>query len=591
MLAPATRHPSPITTTAATPPLHHKQPQPVADTAVAAPPASHTLRSATVDLQEAPLTTHAAAQAAGLLPPEPLLTWDPEVPRRLPTVPAPTTSSTGIPALERMRRLVSSLAPTHSAASIAHYATQVRVRGATPRAAAADRGADSEDAATPVSLLRAVSAGSTDHAAHERRRLLGGGSISSGPDGGGGDSGGEDGEGEGDRTKHGNAAPLAAALAARIALPMPSQQQLREQLKRFFVPALCGTAVQRAPLRARINDMYNLLVGTRWPATEVKWGSDEATLAALPSVAPGTLYLPGTLPEAPGIVQPVHVHMARAALTFFAIGDELVGLNLTAAFMEEVCWEDVLAVWTEQGSQEAAHKATYREGFNVYVGRGPESMAAALQRLSHEPAVEAKVRFAQLFMQPGWASFQERLVAFYLFEALMFMSSFAVFEYLRSLRLEDRLSGAIKSNTLISRDETHHAQFAALLYRECCVNRLPLPRLLELVRTAGEIELAFVDFLIPAGAVGFTREQMRTYIKYHTECCFLALLPLEEAAGVRARGVRVFPDSVDVLPAELAFLKEMALPRHSNIHEQEGGQAEYAADAEADMEEGADEGW
>ena len=95
-------------------------------------------------------------------------------------------------------------------------------------------------------------------------------------------------------------------------------------------------------------------------------------------------------------------------------------------------------------------------------------------------------------------------------EGIFFSGSFCAIFWLKKRGL---LPGLTFSNELISRDEALHCEFACVLYSRL-PEKLERDRVLEIVRSAVEIEQEFISEALPVDLIGMNSRLMKNYIEF-----------------------------------------------------------------------------
>ncbi len=76
------------------------------------------------------------------------------------------------------------------------------------------------------------------------------------------------------------------------------------------------------------------------------------------------------------------------------------------------------------------------------------------------------------------------------------------------------MPGLTFSNELISRDEGLHCDFACHLYTKHVVGKMPVEKVIDIIKDAVEIEKEFVTDALPVNLIGMNAAQMREYIEF-----------------------------------------------------------------------------
>lgn len=200
----------------------------------------------------------------------------------------------------------------------------------------------------------------------------------------------------------------------------------------------------------------------------------------------------------------------KTVLAFFAAADGIVNENLALNFSQEVTYAEARAFYATQIFIEAIHGETYSLLIDTYI-RDPKERDHLFNALDTIPAVAEKGEWAKKFLDPAFASFPKRLLAFAVVEAIFFSGAFASIFWLRK---NAKLPGLGLANQFISRDEGMHAKFAALLYRDHVVNKLPVEEVHEMISEAVEIESEFWKVALPVSLIGLNPAVMGIYIEY-----------------------------------------------------------------------------
>lgn len=201
-------------------------------------------------------------------------------------------------------------------------------------------------------------------------------------------------------------------------------------------------------------------------------------------------------------------HLIKMVLGFFATADNLVCENLVARFSTDVQIPEARAFYAFQNFMEQIHAETYALLIDEYI-KDPVEKDALFRAPDTIPAVKLKTDWAAKWIDSS-DSFAERLVAFACVEGIQFSASFAVIFYLRKRGL---MPGLCTSNSMISRDEGLHADFACAIYKKL-LHKLTEERVHAIVREATEAELAFVEDALPVAVIGLNADSMKEYVRF-----------------------------------------------------------------------------
>lgn len=217
-------------------------------------------------------------------------------------------------------------------------------------------------------------------------------------------------------------------------------------------------------------------------------------------------------------------------LAFFANADAIVNENLLMRFEQEVQYPEAQYFYRFQGAIEQIHSIAYATFIETYVS-DPQERDFLHNAVVNVPCVKEKADWAIRWIQNDKASFGERLLAFACMEGIFFSGSFAAIFWLRKKNV---LKGLIQGNTLISRDEGLHQQFACHIYRhhldKCKPSR---ERAEQIVREACELEKKFQIEALPCALLGINSESMGQYIEYCSDFLLnmIGLAPIYKVAN------------------------------------------------------------
>ena len=196
-------------------------------------------------------------------------------------------------------------------------------------------------------------------------------------------------------------------------------------------------------------------------------------------------------------------------LAFFAGADGLICDNLAERFGREVQIREARCFYDLQQVMENIHNEMYSLLIHTYV-RDATQRDRLLHAVDHFECVRKKAEWVQQWIDSS-ASFATRLVAFAVVEGIFFSGSFCAIFWLKQRGL---MPGLCVSNTLISRDEGMHQDFAVLLYNTMIMERLHDETVHALVKDAVAHETDFICGALPVSLIGMSSDDMATYIKF-----------------------------------------------------------------------------
>lgn len=199
----------------------------------------------------------------------------------------------------------------------------------------------------------------------------------------------------------------------------------------------------------------------------------------------------------------------KLVLAFFNVSEKLVNDNINVNFIKDVRVLEAEYFFDHQCFMERIHGEVYSNTITTYV-KDPVELKFLLNSIETIPVIAKKAAWAQRYADADNASFEERLIAFTIFEGIFFSGSFCAIFYFKKRGL---LEGLCLSNDFISRDEALHARFSCLLYSHV-INKLPENKVHGMFREAVEIETAFVCEALKVSLIGINSDSMTEYIKF-----------------------------------------------------------------------------
>lgn len=239
-----------------------------------------------------------------------------------------------------------------------------------------------------------------------------------------------------------------------------------------------------------VHELYTKLRDKFWFINEVKLGSDAEDMHKL---------------------TPDERRWLENTLAFFAASDGIVLENLVSRVMDAVKIPEARHFFGMQIGNETIHSEMYSELINTLVPRMDRRLEL-FRAIETSPLIQAKAAWALQFTRDVHnVSLGELLIAYACVEGIMFSSSFAcIFNF----REKNLFPGLCQANLMISGDEYKHMEHGLLLYAKYVVHKLPEARVLEIVRSAVELELQFVQDALPRAIMGMSAPLMSRYVRY-----------------------------------------------------------------------------
>lgn len=199
----------------------------------------------------------------------------------------------------------------------------------------------------------------------------------------------------------------------------------------------------------------------------------------------------------------------KHVLAFFAASDALVNNNLIENFCREISHQEVKSFYSIQMAIEAIHSETYSLLIDTLI-TDPKEKDHLFNSIKTMPIIAKKADWIKKWTNDKERGFAERLVAFAAVEGIFFSGSFASIFWIKQRGV---LPGLTSSNTLIARDEGLHVKFATTLY-SILRNKPDKSIVIEIIKSAVDIEKEFNEEAIPVAMIGINMESMKTYIEF-----------------------------------------------------------------------------
>ncbi len=252
------------------------------------------------------------------------------------------------------------------------------------------------------------------------------------------------------------------------------------------------------PVRHDLLAMYHKARGSMWFEDEILYTADVPDFDRM---------------------SPMERHFIELILGFFAVSDRIVLANLSENFIREIEIPEAKLFYNFQAAMEDIHSLTYTNHLMTLV-KDPARIDDLLHSIEVFPSIAAKSAWALKWMDRD-RPLAERIIAFAVVEAVYFSASFCAIFWLKS---QNKLvKGVGTSNEFIARDETLHADFACMLYKNHFPT-VPDATIKNIVRDAVEVEEAFVREILPGeGFVGMTSALMTQYVHFVADRLVLQL--------------------------------------------------------------------
>lgn len=212
-------------------------------------------------------------------------------------------------------------------------------------------------------------------------------------------------------------------------------------------------------------------------------------------------------------------HFIKMILAFFAGADSIVNINIKKK-LSKITIKEAEVAYAFQQMMENIHGEVYANML-IDIVSDPIERDELINAFQHVESIKKMIDWGK-----KWIESDRRigfsLVAFAIFEGLMFSGAFAAIYWLKKIVGESRMKGLMQSNNLIAKDEGMHTNFACAMYN-FVEHRLTKEEFEALMIEAVDISKNFVQDAIRVDMIGMSVELMSEYLEYIADrlCVFM----------------------------------------------------------------------
>lgn len=248
-------------------------------------------------------------------------------------------------------------------------------------------------------------------------------------------------------------------------------------------------------------DLYKKQVASFWKAEEIDFSKDRDDFETLSKD---------------------EQHYIKRILGFFASSDGIVNFNLGTRFLNELVPMEATVCYTYQMMMENIHSESYSIMLDNLL-RDPNEKEFLFNSIKTVDSIKAISDWAFKWIDSD-LPFSNRVIAFCVVEGILFSGAFASIFWIKRFKSNGRLflSGLIKSNEFIARDEGMHVQFGVEIFK--LLKNKPLPTdVYKIIDEGVEICKIFYTDALPVRLLGMNEESMIDYIMYVADRLLLDL--------------------------------------------------------------------
>jgi ribonucleotide reductase beta subunit family protein with ferritin-like domain len=209
-------------------------------------------------------------------------------------------------------------------------------------------------------------------------------------------------------------------------------------------------------------------------------------------------------------------HIIKMILAFFSNSDGLVNFNIKNNFLnyfdDEITYTYVFQMFMEQ-----IHNETYSLMIETLIKDDYEKNML-FESLTKIPIIN-KISNWGLNYTNSNKILQAKILVYICFEGIMFSGAFAIIFWLKFVVCKGKLSGFVKANEFISRDENMHVSFGLEVYEEIKkkvdpIFTLTFKEISGIIIEAVNLTNEFNNEVLRVSEVGMNNKLMKQYTEY-----------------------------------------------------------------------------
>lgn len=253
-----------------------------------------------------------------------------------------------------------------------------------------------------------------------------------------------------------------------------------------------------------------------------------------------------------------HQEFIKMMLAFFAGADSIVVSNIQTQF-QKIKVKEANVAYTFQEMMENIHSEVYSDMLdNVIVD--PKEKIDLINAFKNIDSIRDMIGWGQAWIESN-RRIGYSIMAFVIFEGLMFSGAFASIYWLKSQLGEDKLKGLIGSNEFIARDEGMHTNFGCIMY-DFVKNRVsPLDAKTMMVE-AVDIAKRFNIDAIKVKLIGMNSDLMNQYMEYVADR-LMVYMGYEKIYG-------------SIMPEAFGFMEQIGILNKNNFFERRTSEYQMA---------------
>jgi ribonucleotide reductase beta subunit family protein with ferritin-like domain len=248
----------------------------------------------------------------------------------------------------------------------------------------------------------------------------------------------------------------------------------------------------------------------------------------------------------------------KKVLAFFAGADSIVNNNIQGPF-SKIKVKEASVAYAFQEMMENIHSEVYSDMLDNII-TNPKEKEELINAFKTVESIKDMIGWGQ-----AWINSDRRIgfsiMAFVIFEGLMFSSAFAAIYWLKHQLADDKMQGLIGSNEFIARDEGMHTNFGCLMY-DYVIHRLTMEEATTMMSEGVDIAKKFIKDALPIRLIGMNESLMGEYLEYVADR-LMVYLGYEKIYGTK-------------IPEAFAFMEEIGALNKNNFFERRTSEYQMA---------------
>ena len=215
-------------------------------------------------------------------------------------------------------------------------------------------------------------------------------------------------------------------------------------------------------------------------------------------------------------------YVIKMILAFFASMDGIVNFNIDENLLKKITINEAITAYRFQAMMEGIHNECYSLMIDNLI-KDPVEKSHLFNSIKTIPSIKKIADWAFKWIESD-VSIGHKLVAFACIEGILFSGAFAIIYWLKNFEGAGKnfMTGLVKSNELISRDEKLHCDFACELYK-LLNNKLSENDINKIIDESVQIAKNFNCNSIQCKLVGLNSDLMNQYIEYVADRLLVSL--------------------------------------------------------------------